>query len=218
MKRQHQKEDSLEGLIIHLPLAYDGDLTDKITGNTIQLTGDGSMVWDNTYGAYKITTPTSANKQVGFLSADLTPTVFPDDCYTSLVTFRKISTQTNSRQFYIILNTTTTGAQPAPTCMYNGASIMNPYPTEFVKLAVVFDPLDTNLRHFYQGGVLYNSYSMHIPYLPSNWGMNPATSGVNLGFSRTNSAYYNKQYCIKDLYLFNRALSLDEIKQIQEIP
>lgn len=217
MKRQHQKEDSLEGLIIHLPLAYDGDLTDRVTGNTIQLTGDGSMVWDNTYGAYKITTPSTGNKQVGFLSADLTPTVFPDDCFTSLVTFRKISSSSSS-QAYINLNTTTTTAMLAPVCTYNGTFAMNTYPAEFVKLAMVFDRLDTNLIYFFQYGVLYNSYSTNTPYLPSNWGINPATSGVNLGFSRTNYGYYKKQYCIKDLYLFNRALSLDEIKQIQEIP
>lgn len=219
MKRQHQKEDSLEGLIIHLPLAYDGDLTDRITGNTIQLTGDGSMVWDNTYGAYKITTPSTSNKQVGFLSADLTPTVFPDNCYTSLVTFRKISTSSGAGQHYIFLNTTTNASKQALQCTYNAVSVMTSYPAEFVKLAFVVDPLDTNLRYFFQDGVLYTSSSTYTPYLPSNWGINPATSGVNLGStSSSSSSYYNKQYCIKDLYLFNRALSLDEIKQIQEIP
>ena len=114
MKRQHNIT-GLEGLIIHLPLAYDGDLTDKITGNSIQMSGNGSMVWDNTYSAYKITTPSTSDLNVGFLSVDLTPTVFPDDCYfTSLVTFRRISTITGSYQHYINLNTTTTAAQPAP--------------------------------------------------------------------------------------------------------
>jgi len=213
MKRQH----NITGLVIHLPLEYDGDLTDRVTGNTIQLTGDGSMVWDNTYGAYKITSPSTANKQVGFLSADLTTTVFPDDCFTSLVTFRRITTTTGSGQTYISLNTTTEVAKPAPACSYDSTLIMNTYPYEFVKLAIVFDPLVTNLRYFYQGGVLYTSLSLAAEYLPSNWGINPATSGVNLGFSRSNSAYFNKQYCIKDIYLFNRALSLDEIKEIQDI-
>ncbi len=216
MKRQHNIT-GLEGLIIHLPLAYDGDLTDKITGNSIQMSGNGSMVWDNTYSAYKITTPSISDLNVGFLSVDLTPTVFPDDCYTSLVAFRKISTQTGSYQHYINLNTTTTDAQPAPLCSYDAAVVMNTYPYEFVKLAMVFDPLVTNLRYFIQDGVVYSSLSTYLPYLPSNWGMNPATSGVNLGNSKTNSAYHNKQYCIKDIYLFNRALSLDEIKEIQDI-
>lgn len=216
MKRQHNIT-GLEGLIIHLPLAYDGDLTDKITGNSIQMSGNGSMVWDNTYSAYKITTPSTSNLNVGFLSADLTPTVFPDDCFTSLVTFRRISTPTGSAQYYINLNTTTTTAQPAPLCSYDGTPIMNTYPYEFIKLAMVFDPLVTNLRYYYQGGVLYTSLSAPDDYLPSNWGINPATSGVILGNSRTTSAYYTKQYCIKDIYLFNRALSLDEIKEIQDI-
>ena len=216
MKRQHNIT-GLEGLIIHLPLAYDGDLTDKITGNTIQLTGDGSMVWDNTYGAYKITSPPSADKQVGFLSVDLTPTVFPDDCFTSLVTFRKISTQTNSAQQYLYLNTTTADAKPAPMCIYDGTGNMNTYPYEFVKLAVVFDPLVTNLRYFIQAGVVHSSASIYLPYLPSDWGINPLTSGLNFGNSRDKSGYFGKQYCIKDIYLFNRALSLDEIKEIQDI-
>lgn len=216
MKRQHNIM-GLEGLIIHLPLAYDGDLTDKITGNSIQMSGNGSMVWDNTYSAYKITTPSTSNLNVGFLSVDLTPTVFPDDCYTSLVTFRRISTTTGSGQTYISLNTTTEEAKPAPACSYDATLIMNTYPYEFVKLAIVYDQLVTNLRYYYQGGVLYTSLSIAAEYLPSNWGINPATSGVNLGFSRSNSAYFNKQYCIKDIYLFNRALSLDEIKEIQDI-
>ena len=216
MKRQHNIT-GLEGLIIHLPLAYDGDLTDKITGNSIQMSGNGSMVWDNTYSAYKITTPSTSDLNVGFLSVDLTPTVFPDDCFTSLVTFRRISTPTGSAQNYINLNTTTTDALPAPLCNYDANPVMNTYPYEFVKLAMVFDPLVTNLRYFYQGGVLYTSVSIHLPFLPSNWGMNPLTSGLNFGNSRTAIGYYNKQYCIKDLYLFNRALSLDEIKEIQDI-
>jgi len=213
MKRQH----NITGLIIHLPLAYDGDLTDRVTRNSIQLTGDGSMVWDNTYSAYKITTPSTSNLNVGFLSADLTPTVFPDDCYTSLVTFRRISTTTGSAQQYINLNTTTPGAQPAPLCTYDTNPVMDTYPYEFVKLAMVFDPLVTNLRYFIQDGVVHSSLSIHLPFLPSDWGINSATSGVNLGNSRANSAYFNKQYCIKDIYLFNRALSLDEIKEIQDI-
>ena len=216
MKRQHNIS-GLEGLIIHLPLAYDGDLTDKITGNSIQMSGNGSMVWDDTYGSYKITSPPTAEKQVGFLSVDLTPTVFPDDCFTSLVTFRRISTETGSTQNYINLNTTTTNAIPAPMCIYNETGVMNTYPYEFVKLAMVFDPLVTNLRYNIQEGVVYNSYSIFLAYLPSDWGINPATSGINLGNSRANSAYYTKQYCIKDIYLFNRALSLDEIKEIQDI-
>lgn len=216
MKRQHNIT-GLEGPIIHLPLEYDGDLTDRVTGNSIQMSGNGSMVWDNTYSAYKITTPSTSNLNVGFLSADLTPTVFPDDCYTSLVTFRRISTSTNSYQTYINLNTTTTDAQTAPLCTYDGTTLMNTYPYEFVKLATVFDPLVTNLRYYYQDGVVYNSYSIHLPFLPSNWGINPATSGVNLGNSRTSDLFYYKQYCIKDIYLFNRALSLDEIKEIQDI-
>ena len=53
---------------------------------------------------------------------------------------------------------------------------MNTYPYEFVKLAMVFDPLVTNLRYFYQGGVLYSS-SIHLPFYQVNWGINPATSG-----------------------------------------
>ena len=215
MKRQHNIT-GLEGPIIHLPLEYDGDLTDRVTGNSIQMTGDGSMVWDNTYGAYKITAPSTSDLNVGFLSADLTPTVFPDDCYTSLVTFRRISTSTGG-QTYISLNTTTTDAQQAPLCNYDATSIINTYPYEFVKLAMVFDTLVTNSRYFIQDGVVHSSYSIHLPFSPSDWGINPATSGVNLGNSRTNAAYFNKQYCIKDIYLFNRALSLDEIKEIQGI-
>ena len=216
MKRQHNITE-LEGPIIHLPLEYDGDLTDRVTGNSIQMSGNGSMVWDNTYSAYRITTPSANDLNVGFLSADLTPTVFPDNCFTSLVTFRRTSTPTGSYQNYINLNTTTTAAQQAPLCTYDVTPVMDTYPYEFVKLAMVFDPLVTNLRYFIQDGVVHSSLSIHLPYLPSDWGINPATSGVNLGNSRTSVGYYNKQYCIKDIYLFNRALSLDEIKEIQGI-
>lgn len=216
MKRQHNIP-GLEGLVVYLPLAYDGDLTDKITGNSIQMSGNGSMVWDNTYGAYKITTPSTSDLNVGFLSVDLTTTVFPDDCYTSLVTFRRISTLTGSTQQYINLNTTTTAAQPAPFCNYDGTAVMNTYPYEFVKLAMVFDPLVTNLRYFIQDGVLYTSIPVFAAYLPSLWGINPLTSGLNFGNSKGTSGYMGKQYCIKDIYLFNRALSLDEIKEIQGI-
>lgn len=42
------------GCLVYLPLSADGDLEDRISGLSLQLTGQGSLVWDGIYGNRRI--------------------------------------------------------------------------------------------------------------------------------------------------------------------
>lgn len=104
MRREHNIETSYIdwlksiGCLIYLPLSYDGDLQDRISGLSLQLTGQGSMIWDNAQQRYKLTSPSSYNQYVAKLDNGLTASSFPDDKYTTCYRIKKI---TNSSSKYL---------------------------------------------------------------------------------------------------------------------
>ena len=95
-------------------------------------------------------------------------------------------------------------------CHYNGSINLADFPNTIVKEASVIDHQNTNRKH-YQQGTLYATGSEYTPYLPSNW---TANGYVYFGIALATS-YYSKQYWVKELYLFNRVLTAEEIYKIQ---
>lgn len=216
-KREHQESESyidwLKSLacLVYLPLSADGDLQDRISGLSLQLTGQGSMVWDNARQRYKLITPSSYNQYVAKLDNGLTASLFPEDKYTTCYRIKKI---TNSSSKYLrgispnsSVETTASSTGPA----YNTTARSNAWPTDETNVAYV---CNANInRTFFQDGNIYATYSPHIPYLPSNWILNG--SGIVVGHSLSSSYYIGVQEYISEIYLFNAALDLTTIRKIQ---
>ena len=197
-----------EGCLLHLPLSFNGDLSDRITGASLELSGNGSLTWDATEGMYLIKNPATAGQYVARLAIDLYPYRFPYNSFTSIGGIKRKSTSGYHSAF---CNTNVQTTMFAIALNYNGAGNLTNYPANvLVRVASVIDDINNN-RKYYQQNSLYNTYSEHSPLLPSNWSYD---GYIYIGCS-DQSSRYNTEYFVKDYYLFNRVLTAEEIYKIQ---
>ena len=189
-----------EGCLLHLPLSFDGDLSDRITGAALELSGNGSITWDATGGMYLIKNPATIGQYVARLAIDLYPYKFPTNSFTTIGQIKRKSTSGSQSAF----------SKPPINVTYNATESLNVYPSTVVNVATVIDDINNN-RTYYQNNTLYKTYTETVAYLPSNWSYD---GFVYIGYI-SNSFYYNKEYYIKDYYLFNRVLTAEEIYKIQ---
>lgn len=202
------------GCIVYLPLGYDGDLQDRISGLSLTLTGDGGMEWSSDYDMYLFTMPNNANKYIARLDNGMTGDTFQNDCYTTLTTFRRYDpVQYNSfgalGQANMMSNSE--NARLALNPMWNKSGRQDVYPNRIVCLGHYHG---TDERIFYQDGSIYDTISPHTPYLPSSWVL--SASGLHIGLPRNSEgAYLNNKFYMKELYIFNTKISLEVIRKIQ---
>ena len=219
MRRESQIKDNgyIEwlkslGCIMYLPLSENGDLQDRISGLSLQLTGNGSMEWDSTEQMYMITHPSSVvYSYVAILDNGLDATWFPDDNFTTIHSVKMI-TNSSSKYFNTIdPNGNTDNTVFAISACYDGTGRTNAWPRTLANVAYVCD--HTNLtRHCYQDGGTFLSASEYAGNLPSNW----STQGTGITVGKNRSQYfYSSQYYMKEVYLFNKVLDLTTIRKIQ---
>lgn len=199
------------GCVLYLPLSYDGDLQDRISGESLQLTGYGSMVWDNTQNMYKITSPSSYQQWVAVLNSPFNHNLFPEDNYTYLSTVKKITSSSTKRitGLYPINNKTSAISCFIPA--WNGSSTSSTFPSYIANSAIVVDYTNRR-RMFYQDGALYNTYYSGWE-LPSDW--NETQNGLVLAKTYQDSQKLSVQFYTKELYVFNKVLDLSTIRKIQ---
>lgn len=199
------------GCVLYLPLSEDGDMQDKISGKILVLSGDGSMVFDSSVGMYKVTTPSVVNQFVASLDNGFDSSWFPDDNFTVLQNIKRITNSSGKRIHSMWFNSSDDNEYGVLTAIFNGSTVTNRFPADVAKVGNVTDK-DNAIRHCYQQGGLYSSYAEHIPYYPSNWAMvNPG----NLLGKATVLSSMAVEYYISEVYIFNKALTLDEIRKIQ---
>ena len=216
MKREHiQSESYIDwlksiGCLVYLPLSESGDLQDRISGLSLQVTGQGSMVWDGAKSRYKFTTPSSVWQKIAILNNGLTAQNFPSNTFTCLYTVRKITSSSSRYIRGLQVNSNNASTVDAMNPAYNGSSRSSGYPTSEVKVAGVCN--GTVNRSYYQNGALYGTYSPYDPYIPSNWVL--LGDGIYLGCT-SSSGTASVQYYMSEIYLFNTALDLTTIRKIQ---
>lgn len=196
------------GCVLYLPLT-EGDLQDKISGNYIQLTGDGSMVWDANKSMYKVTSPSTTNRYVGKLNGVLDRNLFDKDNYTVIGTVKRITTSIGKYAFTACISNSDAGAVNINP---NNTGNVGNWPDGLIKYAYSSSHTLRN-RSIYMDGVLYSTIDEYIPYLPSRWSID---SDMSLKFfvNRGNNAG-NVNWYIRDYYLFHEALDLSTIRKIQ---
>lgn len=201
------------GCLLYLPLSYNGDLTDRISGQSLILSGNGSMVWNVAEQMYMFTMPSVLNASIAELHSSLTKTDFPTNNYSSLITMKMI-TNSSSKAYYTLSPMSTDATTIASTSASSaGNRYSNMFPHYVCKHAYVSDH-STGQRRYYYDGVLTNTLAEYAGFLPSNWVM----SGTGAIFGNSIAATcYGTQYYAKEVYLFNVALDIDTIKQIQQI-
>lgn len=216
-KREHKSESYIDwlkslGCLAYLPLSENGDLQDRISGLSLQLTGQGSMAWDSAQHMYKVTHASSGTfNYVALLDNGLAASQFQNNNYTVL---QNIMMVTNSSSKYIC--SISPKSQDSRTCEATSATWgttgrTNAFPRILGHCGYVCDHTQTS-RLWYQDGILYSTGSEYANYLPSNWVMDGTgiTIGCNVSYRR-----YGVQYYIGEIYLFNTPLDLATIRKIQ---
>ncbi len=200
------------GCRVYLPLSADGDLVDRISGLSLQLSGKGSMTWDNAQQMYKIHTPTTLYQYVASLENGMTGSDFPSNSLTVATTFKKITNSGYPNITQLSPKSTDDNTIISLPTSYNAVSNITVYPTYTLKLAKSESATE---RKFYQQGTLYTTLSPSPQILPSNWVM-ASGGGLVIGMVRQGiSNYTNKEYYLAEVYLFDGVLTLDQIRTIQ---
>lgn len=200
------------GCVLYLPLGASGDLQDRISGLSIQLSGNGSMVWDSSEQMYKVTHPSSGvYSYVGILGNGMSSSLFQDNIFTTIHTVKVVTNSANRYFNTIDPNGNTNDTVGALSASYNSTGRTNAWPRTVTNVAYVCDH-SNSVRHFYQDGGLFGTFSEYSGQLPSNW--SSSGTGITIGKNRT-QYFYSSEYYMKEVYLFNTALPLSTIRKIQ---
>lgn len=200
------------GCLVYLPLSANGDLQDRISGLSLQITGNGSMVWDSSKQMYKVTHASNGTfNYVALLDNGLAASQFQNDNYTVL---QNIMMVTNSSSKYIC--SISPKSQNSNTCISTSATWetsgrTNAFPRTLAHCGYVSNHT-LAIRSWFQNGLQAYTAAEYVNYLPSHWVMNG--TGVTIGCN-IDSNRYNVQYYISEIYFFNTPLDLTTIRKIQ---
>lgn len=192
------------GCVLWLPFAEDGDLNDRISGNDLQRGSDttGYFAWDNNQQMMYFHAPSQQRRKSYTLQTGWNNSTFPTNGFTNLSTIKRKTT--SGYAFYFLVGSGY--SVPCGACMtYNASANMSNWGNNLHKQAYYFG---ADNRKYYNDGALYNTYSSHAPYLPSNWG------NYDYFVGQGSDSNYGEVY-VKDLMMFNRELTLSEIRKIQ---
>ena len=219
MKREHIKLESYidwlksMGCVFYVPLDYDNGLNELISGTTGTIVTGSSMTWDANENAYLVKKEGSGYCGLEWRGLNM-------NLYSSSNDYLSFT--------YLMEHKTTKGrgnncSQTMYPCFYNRGYAIN------VSQSSNYKSLNTWYKRassthcdgsygskFYRDGNLDFTVARAVtrwsvlttPYLGSEW--------QNMGAYTTD--YNNNWVYLKNLMIFNRNLSQDEIKQIQQIP
>lgn len=196
------------GCVFWLPFETEGDLVERLSGNPLVKTSDatGYLVWDTDEMCYYMHSGPDLRAKYYTLQTLWNSNTFSNNKFTALTEFKR-KTSSGLPLWFMLGNTNNVPAGAAT--MYNGTNNMSSWDDDWHKGAYY---IGSDSRKIYQDGILYKTYSAHTPYLPSNWGSLDWFIGTYSSGTPTNSECY-----IKSIMIFNRELTLGEIKKIQDI-
>lgn len=189
------------GCLIYLPLSQ-GDLQDKITGNYLTLSGNGSLTWDNSQQMYLCTTP-SSDGYVASLPFPYNYSDFTEDQFTKYWTYKRVTTSGN----FCSTSYSTSGATPV-VLMGDGGTLNL---ANYGSARMMWMMTEGSPRKIYNDWSLIASLSVYSPNLPSSWANTANT--IYFGVSYDNNTRGKKAY-MKDIIYFNHGLTDAEISTL----
>jgi len=209
MKREHTTSQSYidwlrsMGCVFYAPLIQ-GDTRDYISGQDIVIS-NGTVTWDNSENAYKFYGPYALNSYIASwrnLDMDL---------------------NINNLAYSMLCEVKGNNSNIVPICLGGRNNVTMNLATGYIntwfKLATSLPNVSPRTQWWYTDGNISTSFPNGY-----NRGNNPivapsaAKYSVECNSSGNYSSGLNRTYYMRNAYIFNRALSQDEIKQIQQIP
>lgn len=212
-KREHTTQQSYidwlksMGCVFYAPLIQD-DTRDYISGQPLEQS-NGSFSWDSNIGAYKFIATSSYNVYIAAwnnLNLDIDINNFGGSW------MYEVRLANNRQAVPIVFGGRNFAQSVAPNQVGNNI---------WAKWATTIPDADgvTHRRQWWY----VNGQKAIIP-AGYDRGVNPtvftpdAKIRIEVNNVGTDSAYINTQFYMRNVYIFNRGLSQDEIKQIQQIP
>ena len=219
-KREHTTQQSyidwLKSLGCVFYCAFDGitGTQDLINDKSLILSGYGSIAYDSGKDMYSITTPSSQGHDIGYWDNGIGIGTFPNDDYSALYTAQRITTTSGKAMHGVTPYSNNFRTCQALDMNYDGSSNVASWPADVARVAASFCTTQ-GWRKYYQNGTLFGSYTIFAQFRPSNW----VTLGNHLCLARTpvdsNSSHRNVSLYIGKTYIFNKALDITTIRQIQ---
>ena len=191
------------GCVFYAPLIQ-GDTRDYISGQDIVIS-NGTVTWDNSENAYKFYGPAALNSYIA--------------SWRNLDMDLNINNLTLSYLFEVKGN----NSNIVPICLggrnFCTTSLSTGSIGIWFKYATTVSNITPRTQWWYTNGNVSSSFPNGY-----NRGSNPivvssaAKSSVECNSSGSYSSIINRTYYMRNAYIFNRALSQNEIKQIQQIP
>lgn len=204
MRREHKSKQSFVdwlnsvGCLIYLPLSQ-GDLQDKITGNYLTLSGDGSLTWDNSQQMYLCTTP-SSNGYVASIPFPYNYSDFSEDQFTKYWTYRRASTSGN------FCSTSYLSGGATPVVLMGGGGTLNI--ANYGSARMMWMMTEGSPRKVYNDWTLVSSSVVYSPNLPSAWANAASTIYFGVAYDYNTRS---KQVYMRDILYFNHGLTDAEI-------
>ena len=221
-KREHTTSQSyidwLKSLGCVFHCAFDGitGTYDLINDKPFIPSGYGSISYDPGKDMYSIATPAPQGQDIGYWDNGVGIDTFPDDNYSALYTAQRITTSSSKSMHGVTPYSNAFRTCQALDMTYNGTGSCASWSSAVVKVAVSFCT-SQGWRRYYQDGILYVDTNIFAQFQPSNW----VTLGNHLCLSRTpvdsNPTHRDVSLYIGETYIFNTALTSEQIKQIQQI-
>ena len=203
------------GCICWLPLGSEGELLDRISGESLETTGNGTLAWSSTFNLYRFQVPSSVSQYTAFLDNGMSASSFPNNCFTVLTSFKRYNTETGYTLYDQLspISPNDENARLSLNTVYNGTGNVSNLNTNTLFRLFKYEGSDG--RFYGQEGAIYGSSDTPATqYLPSNWVT--TANGLAVGVVRlATNAYAGKSFYLKDVYIFNTKLTLEQIRQIQ---
>lgn len=195
------------GCIYYLPL-LENDLKDYIGGNSVLLHGYGSMVFDSNVGMYLITMPSTNQQTVFSLLTSATSSTFANNEYTTCIFVKRYTNSGWSNNFFM----GNIGKYHACCCVGLGSSNITGSMSQW-RNPEHYTAFSCRVgeRKFYENGSLVEHDTASASTLASTW------SSYNVLCSTNYNQAYNSKYYVRDMMMFNRILTPEEIKKVQRI-
>lgn len=220
MKREHKSEQSYIdwlkslGCVFYAPLNGVNDTMDVINNVQLTTTGYGAYSYDAAKDMYLITTPSNYNQHIGKWANGIETSTFPNDTYTFLSKAQRKDTSQHM-SCGISLESTNYRARQAWSPMRDSTSGMWAWSNGDVFYNGFVFNVSGGYRDTYLNGEVQYHQSIFNEYKPSIW--YPSSSGICFGRNcgTFNQIQLNAQLWIGEVYLFNTALTQQEIKEVQ---
>lgn len=191
------------GCILWLPFASANDFKDRISGNSLTLTGLGEYAFYTDLDMMRIKLPKQSSQNFATFSTGWTSSTFPNNSHTILATAKRITTTNGTYWIAFKIGNNVPAINPF---IINGSSNFSSFDDNINKYAY---SLSSSGRNSYINGSLNRSFAAHTPYLPANLG------GYNIKISPYETYGQYVEFYIRDYMIFDRVLTLTEIRKIQ---